>query len=558
MTLASESAAHEEWTRLSPASALAFTARVVNSSLRLDDVLRTVVRLSCEVLTADRATILLLDGQQRLVPAASDGRVDDPRALARFREMLPVSLTALPQALELLGKPEAVAIPDVAASPLVPAVWREAFGLKSLLIAPIVTHGVVLGALVADYGVRRLSFSSNEVLTIEGIAACTSTAVRNARLYEAALGRAASLDESLQITAQLNAATTPGAVCEVALEGLVRMLGGTTASAHRYDGTSLTTLASRAGGHPAPGVHRLTARERTALARVSTGPADSATQLRRIGPFRELPDGSATVLLPLSDSIAPGFLVVTCPQEPAADLWQVAKSVAGQILLALDRARLSEETEQRLAELASAQRSLAVVQERERIARDLHDTLGQTLFGLGLQLAQCEGAATGDLRAKLGKARGATDAAALQLREAIHALAFLRKGSPSLQRSLRALAREMPKGVTVLVNCTGKAVAVPPEKAEALVRVAREGLVNVGRHSRATDVAVALRYDRQQVELVITDNGTGLAQRSAGAGNGLHFGLRSMQQRLQEVDGALSFKNVAPHGLRLTATVPLP
>jgi CBS domain containing-hemolysin-like protein len=49
---------------------------------------------------------------------------------------------------------------------------------------------------------------------------------------------------------------------------------------------------------------------------------------------------------------------------------------------------------------------------------------------------------------------------------------------------------------------------VPPEKAEALVRVAREGLVNVGRHSRATDVAVALRYEQEQVELVITDNGT--------------------------------------------------
>src|SRR3982751_2485903 len=91
MTVLSPSVAHEEWTRLSPAAALAVTARVVNSSLRLDDVLHTVVRLTCQVLDADRATILLFDQQQRLVPAASDGRVYDPESLARFREMPPVS-----------------------------------------------------------------------------------------------------------------------------------------------------------------------------------------------------------------------------------------------------------------------------------------------------------------------------------------------------------------------------------------------------------------------------------------------------------------------------------
>src|SRR5690348_548207 len=89
----------DEWTRLSPATALAFTARVVNSSLQLDDVLRTVVKLSCEVLQASRATILLLDDAQCLVPAASDGRIDDPDALARFRQMAPVRVTQIPSAL---------------------------------------------------------------------------------------------------------------------------------------------------------------------------------------------------------------------------------------------------------------------------------------------------------------------------------------------------------------------------------------------------------------------------------------------------------------------------
>src|SRR4051794_28490812 len=146
MTVLATPVEPDEWTRLSPAAALAFTARVVNSSLRLDDVLRTVVRLACQVLDADRATILLLDQQQRLVPAASDGRVYDPEGLARFREMPPVSVAEVPRALEVLSRPQAVAIPDVAQSPFIPADWRDAFGLTSLLLAPIVTHGETLGA----------------------------------------------------------------------------------------------------------------------------------------------------------------------------------------------------------------------------------------------------------------------------------------------------------------------------------------------------------------------------------------------------------------------------
>src|SRR3954451_10313423 len=126
------SVVHDDWTRLSPAAALAFTARVVNSSLQLDEVLRTVVRLACDVLQADRATILLLDDANCLTPAAAEGRIDDPQALARFREMVPVQLTEIPHALELLASAQAVTIPDVSASLLVPAEWRDAFGLKSL------------------------------------------------------------------------------------------------------------------------------------------------------------------------------------------------------------------------------------------------------------------------------------------------------------------------------------------------------------------------------------------------------------------------------------------
>jgi len=687
--MSTASAVRGHWPRLTPAVALADIATAMNSSLGLDEILRTVVRLTCDVLAANRATILLLDDLLRLVPKVSHGAVDDPVALARFREMPPIALATIPMALDLMGDPSCMAISDVGGSGLIPHEWIDEFGLKSLLIAPIVADGETLGALVADYVDARHEFTPAEIRTMEGIAACTATAMRNGRLYDEAVRRAQSLDESLKVTADLNAAATSRGVCDVALDGLLRVLEGTRASLHLYAEDALVTLASRGGFHPDPGRFALTAEDRAAIERLADERGGVASGIRLVAPFASLPDDLPTVLLPLTDAPAPGFVLVTCAELPDDARWRLARSVAGQVWMALDRARLAEQTQRRFddlqtiyhladelalapdldtvvariaapvrvatgceaidvylcgargserfasrpagkaltalmrawrtppshpvehggllvvpmvldgalvgllrvrasaeapgpaeedflmaiaagvasvvsraeltAKVGEAQRELAVVQERERIARDLHDTLGQTLFALGLQLAQCEGAAQEPaLRASLRQARGATDAAAVQLRQAIHALAFLRGGRLDLVGSLRAITRELPEGLNAVFHTSGRAVTVDPGRAEALLRVAREALVNVEKHALASAVHIELRYRRNSVELTVTDNGTGLGQRaSALASSGLHFGLRSMKRRLDEVGGEFSFENVTPHGLRITARVPV-
>jgi signal transduction histidine kinase len=683
------SAVRGPWPRLTPAVALADLATAMNSSLGLDEILRTVVRLTCDVLDANRATILLLDDLMRLVPTVSHGAVDDPVLLARFREMPPIALAAIPGAIDLIGKTSGLPISDVTATDLVPVEWVEEFGLKSLLVAPIVADGETLGALVVDYTEARHEFTPAEVRTVEGIAACTATAMRNGRLYDEAVRRAQNLDESLRVTADLNAAATSRGVCDVALDGLLRVLGGTRASLHLYADDAVVTLASRGGFHPEPGRYPLAAADRDAIAALADERGGIADAVRHVEPFATLPDDLPTVLLPLTDAPAPGFVLVTCGELPDDTRWRLARSVAGQVWMALDRARLAEQTQRRLDDLQTiyhladelalapdldtvvariaapvrvatgceaidvylagprggdrfasrppgkalsalmrswrtppsrpvehggllvvpmvldgalvgllrvraaaerpglaeedflmavaagvasvvsraeltamvgeAQRELAVVQERERIARDLHDTLGQTLFGLGLQLAQCEKTATDPaLRASLRQAKGATDAAAVQLRQAIHALAFLRGGRLDLVGSLRAITRELPKGIDAVFQTYGRAVTVDPGRAEALLRVAREALVNVEKHAMASAVHVELRYRRDGVELAVTDNGTGVGRRaSALADSGMHFGLRSMKRRLDEVGGEFSFENVAPHGLRITARVPV-
>jgi signal transduction histidine kinase len=225
-------------------------------------------------------------------------------------------------------------------------------------------------------------------------------------------------------------------------------------------------------------------------------------------------------------------------------------AIAGGVAALVARARLS-------AQVAARESELAVVQERERIAADLHDTLGQSLFALSLNLSECATTVRDEaLRKNIERARGMADAAGVQLRQAIHALAFLQGSDPDLPGSLRSLAAELDTTVDVDVRCLGRPRTLEPARAEALLRVAREALVNVNRHSRATRARVTLRYKRAQVELVVADNGTGLGQRTSGYDAGLHFGLRTMRRRLEQVQGSLAFEDVLPSGLRICATVP--
>ena len=673
---------------VSAAAALAHVARAVNSAMPLSEILRRVAELSCEVLDADRATVLLLaDGH--LVPAVSHGRVADRRALERFRKMPPVRLASIPHALELLRQPDALIIDDVESSPLVPANWRAAFGLRSLAIAPLVADDTPVGALVLDYAGQNHVFSPGEISALEGVAACAASAVTNRRLYDQAMRRAHELDESLRVTVQLNAAITTRAVCDVGLDGLMRVLEASRASLHLLD-RDLLTLATRGDEHPEPGVHRLEPRTLTRLRSLLSRGAATCRSLSGLQPFDGITSPDRTLLIPLGPaSTAPGFVLVTCDTWPDPMRERLAASIVGQVWLALDRARMAEQTDGRLARLellyhlsdeltaspdldglvgvlagplraatgfelidiyllpprgfgafssrppgkelsalirrlqrdptvppvehqdllvvpmrlegqlrgvirlrrplagqqnaqhdefllaiasgvaavvararlsaqvAQRESELAVVQERERIAADLHDTLGQSLFALSVTLTECaRGTSDEALRSRLDQARGMADSSGTQLRQAIHALAFLHGAEPDLPASLRVLAGELDTTIDVDVRCQGKPRALEPARAEALLRVAQEALVNVKRHSRATRARITLRYRPGQVELVVADNGTGLGQRTSGYDAGLHFGLRTMRRRLEQVQGKLEFQDVVPSGLLITATVP--
>lgn len=206
-------------------------------------------------------------------------------------------------------------------------------------------------------------------------------------------------------------------------------------------------------------------------------------------------------------------------------------------------------------------RELAIAAERERIARDLHDTVGQTLYGIGLKLqdvlVEVEDL---ELAAKLGELRELAARGVADVRSAVYALSFLHVRARGFLPSLRALVRQFTRatGIVAELRVEGSISALSEEVENALYRVAHEALVNVDRHARATGVVVSLLAYEGQIELAIRDDGVGLDQRQAADWqSAAHFGLRTMARSIEEIEGRFNVSRASPRGLLIRATVPL-
>lgn len=167
---------------LSPADAALHRAAVaLNSSLDLRTVLHTLTEVTLDATDADRASLLLAQDDGSYVPAVSLGPQSERELWEAFREMGPVVLDDVQQALLAGGRP--VALPDAAASPVFPTAWAERFDLQSLVVVQLLASGEPCGLLVVDYP-RRDEFDDGELSLLEAIAALAGVAVANARLHE--------------------------------------------------------------------------------------------------------------------------------------------------------------------------------------------------------------------------------------------------------------------------------------------------------------------------------------------------------------------------------------
>lgn len=201
----------------------------------------------------------------------------------------------------------------------------------------------------------------------------------------------------------------------------------------------------------------------------------------------------------------------------------------------------------------------AVLSERSRVGRELHDTLEQGLAGISLQLE----AVAGSLEASPEAARQSLEVARQMLRysqeEARRSVMDLRSlalDSRDLPGALADLAHQMTHGTGVRadVRVEGTAQRLDASHEHHLLRIGLEALTNALKHSGARCIRILLRFRPDVTELVVQDDGCGLQGRAPDLPSG--FGLQGIQERVDKLGGVLGIESQPGAGVRLTVTVP--
>ena len=229
---------------------------------------------------------------------------------------------------------------------------------------------------------------------------------------------------------------------------------------------------------------------------------------------------------------------------------QLLNTVGDLLSIAVERARLFERSAR-----------LGAVEERNRLAREIHDTLAQNLTATGLQIESAEALLETDadpekVRAALSRALSLTHSNLDEARRSVLDLRAAPLEGRSLPEALKALVDrwETETGVSPRFRAVNGSRPLPPGVEAALYRVCQEALNNVARHAAARRVTVRLVSTPEAVTLMVEDDGEGFDPSGV---PGDRHGIVGMRERVEMLGGVLNVDSNPDGGTRVEATVPL-
>lgn len=236
--------------------------------------------------------------------------------------------------------------------------------------------------------------------------------------------------------------------------------------------------------------------------------------------------------------------------------------IYGIIRTSSQRADLITKLESAQRELEAARQrdaELATLRERERLARDLHDSLGHSLVALSVQLEAIQRLYKVDAEkasAQVDELKDLTRSSMDDLRRSLAGLLTPGLGERKLSEALQTLSVDVAQRAHLAITCHihDNANQLSPVHAETLWRVAQEALANIERHAAARNVDLKLDFESQHAMLTITDDGCGFpadAENKPG-----HYGLRGMRERVEGLGGTLTLSGNG-NGSRVDVSLPI-
>jgi signal transduction histidine kinase len=517
---------------------------VIGGDLDLRTVLQRIVAAACELAGARYAALGIVGADRQLSDFITHGIGPEQHA----------AIGELPHGRGVLGllitDPRPVRMPDITRHPRSYGFPANHPPMHSFLGAPIRIRDQVYGNLYLAEKQGAAEFTDDDEEIVVALAAAAGVAIDNARLFALATRRERWLAAASEITAVLLGKVHRTEALrliarrarEVAEADLVLVLLYDDAAARftveAVDGPDDVTTGLVGAV--------LNAADTTFLDAVTTPQRMLLDDLRAAAPWPVPVPGGPAMIAPLGRSeVLHGVLIVghgAARDARSDDDVALLSSFADQAALALERARAQEERE-----------LLVVLEDRERIARDLHDVVIQRLFATGMELQSTVPHTTRpEVANRINHAVDALDATIRDIRRSIFELRT--PVGVSLRTELRDTVEAAAGvlGFRPVLDTSGPVdSAVPDDIVPEILAVVREALANVARHAKATAVRVSVRAADDQVTVAVQDDGVG-ADKSLARG-----GLVNLLERAADLGGTFEVTRSEGGGTVIEWRVPL-
>ncbi len=439
--------------------------------------------------------------------------------------------------------------------------WGDTHDITHHATVPLRSGDKMLGLLNVAAPAKE-HFSDSELALLQGVAYQIGSAIERMRLYRAEQRRADLYAKLGEFSTALGLAVNECSNSDAFSLKVVQLLG------HHYDWPfaaiiqqkngmfvvqaadaddkvrmlSSTPLSSEVTSHIN---HVINSHRVTSLSAIEI--AEIFTLCKPDQIMNSIASGIATPL-PYHTPGETGILVIGIgTADPAQADGEVLEALAEHIAASWESLKLAEN-----------RRELARLEERNRLARDLHDSVNQILFSLSLTAKGAESMLSGSE----------------QLHPAAEAMKDIRSLSQEALKEMRALIMQLrpagleagllhalqeygtSQGLQVVMNRTGMR-SLPRNIEETLWRIGQEALNNVRKHANTFSAEVTLKLSDHEVVFIVTDQGKGGANRPK-ASSGSSLGLSIMKERAQSLGGSIEIVSSSRKGTTVTAVIPLP
>ncbi len=543
-------------------SALLDISKGIASTLDRGPLVGAILDQLKELVDNNGASIMLRNGDV-LEIVDYDRSVPRNAASVQIPASFPIANMAPLWASMLAG--DSVTVRDMQANDGARDVFRQAVGeslltgalshVRAMLAVPLIVHDDVIGTLTISNQVPGF-FTEEHARVARAVADQAALALENARLYEETSRRARETEALLRADAELFRSLSLDDVFQALCDVAVDVLGVSKCMVTTIHDTTgrYTTRASRGVSQTALAqMARVRDRQPRVVLGSMTTPIvtpDARAALPEMAGIFEMEGIISTMDVPIriEGQVRGDFaLAYTRRHQPGADEQRLFQALADRAAIAIQNAELYERSQQ-----------VASLEERQRLARELHDSVSQALYGIAL------GARTARTQLDRDPVKAVEPVEyVLQLAEAglaeMRALIFeLRPESLQTEGLVAAIEKHVASTKARYGLEVNAQLGVEPDVRldvkEALYRVTQEALHNIVKHAQARHVDVRLATAHGDITLEVSDDGRGFDPQGSYPG---HVGLHSMRERVEKLHGTIGIESAPGAGSKVKVRIPL-